>query len=52
MLLGRLAIHLEAEDLLLVRPNLITKLFLVRFTPNFRASFLESDLLLWLRHPT
>ncbi|KAF8597911.1 hypothetical protein BDV93DRAFT_561867 [Ceratobasidium sp. AG-I] len=28
MLLGRLAIHLEAEDLLLIKPNLITKLFL------------------------
>lgn len=27
MLLGRLAIHLEAENLLLVRPSIITKLF-------------------------
>lgn len=29
MLLGRLAVHLEAENLLLVRPSIITKLFVV-----------------------
>lgn len=29
MLLGRLAIHLDAEDLLLLKPSIITKLFVV-----------------------
>lgn len=31
MVLGRLAIHLEAEDLLLFSPRIITKVFVVSF---------------------